>query len=131
MSKKKRLQIQRNAAVFKPPKAEEDMTLFYFAVYIKDDEIERVEQVSDFPFDTTEANGSLLTFPGGGFAIHITWFPFKPEPRSELRYKGFLEIMHDVGKRDPILKKRLESGSFGFGHPEDAKVSWRPPKGDD
>ncbi len=133
MSKnKRRLQIQRNARIITPPK-EETQQLFFFKVYIDEEEISGVEQVPDFPFESTEDNGSLLSFAGAGFAIHVTWLPYKPAPRSELRYKGYLAIQEDIGSRDPKLAKMLRTVDFGFGHPDPGYVSieWHPPRGDD
>ncbi len=130
--KKRRLQIQRNALRIKLP-AEETQQLFFFKVYIDEEEISGVEQIPDFPFEHTEDNGSLLSFPGAGFAIHVTWLPYKPSPRSELRYKGYLAIHKDLTSRDPGLAKLFRNVDFGFGHPDPGSVSieWYRPRGDD
>lgn len=127
---KRRLQIQRNAKRIELPK-QEDYTLFYFKVTIAGDEIQKVEQIPDFPFEHTEDNGSLLAFTGAGFSIHVTWLPFKPEPRSELRYQGYLAIQDDIAKRKPGLAADLAKMDIGFGHVEGAEVKWNPVKGDD
>ncbi len=130
MSKKKRLQIQRDARVISHP-VQERQALYFFKVWIDGEDIARVEQFPDWPFGTTEENGNLLSFTGAGFAIHVTWTPFKPEPRSELRYKGYLAIMADIGGRDPKLAQAFREGAFGFGHPEGAQVEFHKPESDD
>lgn len=131
MSKRKgKLMIQRKAVRIQLP-AEEHQQLFFFKIIIRDDEIESVEQIPDFPFEHTEDNGSLLSLTGWGLAIHVTWLPFKPAPESELRYKGYLSIWDDLGSRDPKIKEWISEGAFGFGHPEAAQVEWHTPRGDD
>lgn len=127
---KRHLQIQRNAKRIELPK-QEDYTLFYFKVTIVDNEIKKVEQIPDFPFEHTEDNGSLLVFKGAGFGFHVTWLPFKPEPRSELRYQGYLAIQDVIAIRKPGLAADLAKMDIGFGHVEDAEVEWHPRKVDD
>ena len=127
---KKRLQIQRSAKHIALPK-QEDLQLFYFKVVIDRDDVKSVEQIPDFPFEHTDDNGSILAFTGAGFGIHVTWLPFKPEPRSELRYKGYLAIQSDIARRKPGLAADLAKLDIGFGHADDATIKWHPVKGDD
>lgn len=131
MSKRKgKLMIQRKAAYIEPQKSVEQ-ALYFFTVTIADDEIEKVEQLPDWPFDSNHDNGSLLSMHEWGIAIQVTWRPFKPEPASELRYKGYLAIMDELGSRNPKLAEAFARSSFGFGHPEGATIEWHKPEGDD
>lgn len=127
---KKRLQIQRSAKRIALPK-QEDYQLFYFKVIIVDNEIKSVEQIPDFPFEHTDDNGSILAFTGAGFGIHVTWLPFKPEPRSELRYQGYLAIQSDIARRTPGLAADLAKVDIGFGHADGASIEWHSKKGND
>lgn len=128
--KRRRLQILRNVAMIRPP-VEEKQDLFFFMVWVENDEIALVQQTPDWPFEATEDNGSLLTLPGMEIAIHVTWMGHKPEPRSELRYKGYLAIMDEIGSRDPKLAETLRHSAFGFAHPSGASVEFHKPQGDD
>ncbi len=127
---KKKLQVHRNKYKLELP-ALVNQPVFYFQAWVVDGEIERVEQVPDFPFDATEDNSSLMMQPQWGVALHVTWYPQKPEPRSELRYKGYLAIMEDIASRDPEIAKMLKGKDVGFAHAEGARVEWHPGKGDD
>lgn len=130
MSKKRRLQIQRNKMRIEVP-TQQTLPVFYFTVTIVDDEIEHAEQVPDFPIDSTEDNSSLMTQPQWGVALHVTWYPEKPEPRSDLRYQGYLAVMDDIASRDPEIAKLVKGKDVGFAHPENARIEWLPAKGDD
>lgn len=130
MSKRK-LQIQRKAKRIALPAGPERQELFFFEVEHAGDEIKNVRQVPDWPFDTTADNGSLLSMHGWEIAIHVTWRPTKPDPASELRYKGYLAIMDDIGSRDPKLAAMFRRSEFGFGHPEGATVEFHKPQSDD
>jgi hypothetical protein len=126
-----KLYIQRKAKRIELPKGPQHQSLFHFEVEIDGDEIKAVKQVPDWPFDTSEDNSSLLSMTQFGVALQTTWRPFKPEPGSELRYKGYLAIVDDIGSRDPALAKEFAQVDWGFGHPEDATVEWHKPQGDD
>ena len=120
----KPLKIIRNAVQVEMPESTK-LVLWYYKVNLKDGQVVGVERASDFPPETTEENTSLLTFQQLGIAIHVTWLPEKPDPASELRYKGYLAITEDLASLlPPDLQKKFKKAVFGFGHPEGATVEW-------
>lgn len=131
MKRHGRLDIKRNAARIEPPSQPQRLDVFFFEVEIEGDEIKGVQQVEGWPFESTNDNSSLAAFHQWGVAFQVLWKPDKPDPASELRYKGYLAILDEIGSRDPELAKLFDNSAFGFGHPEKAQLEWHKPEGND